>query len=195
MSIENREAWLNAMTEHLKPAFEETESPIPNNVRVTCGFPSLGGRPGKRQVLGECWPGNKSDDGHFEVFINPMRSNSLDVAGTLVHELVHTAVGTEAGHRGPFRTIALAIGLEGLMTATTSSPDLIEKLKLIIEEIGEYPHASLNFTKKPTQSTRMLKITCTVCGYLVRTSAKWASMGMPTCVCGGVMKLEDEGDE
>lgn len=192
MSIENREAWLNAMTDALKPMFEEADAPIPDNVRVTCGFPSLGGRPGAKQVLGECWPGDKSDDGHFEVFINPMRSISVDVAGTLVHELIHTAVGTKAGHRGPFRTVATALGLEGKMTATTTGPELLQKLRAIIDEIGEYPHAALNFLKKPTQGTRMLKITCNDCGYLVRTSRKWADMGMPTCCCGGEMVLEED---
>ena len=37
---------------------------------------------------------------------------------------------------------------------------------------------------KPPQETRMLKATCGSCGYVIRTTLKWATRGMPTCHCG-----------
>ena len=54
-----------------------------------------------------------------------MLKDPLEVAATLVHELVHIlAVGVEEGHRGKFTKLAKAIGLEGKMTATHAGETL-----------------------------------------------------------------------
>ncbi len=192
MSHDTREAWLNEMTDLLRPDFDAADAPLPDNVRMTCGFPSRGGRPGKKQVLGECWPSGQSEDEHFEVFITPMRHDPVTVAGILVHELVHAAVGCDCGHRGEFRVAAIALGLEGKMTETSVGAGLKEKLQEHVDRLGPYPHASLNLTEKPPQSTRMKKITCPSCDYLVRTSQKWLDTGVPTCPCGTKMEAEVE---
>jgi len=185
-----REEWLNAATTLLREDFKPI-SPIPKKLRVTCGWPSTGGRPGKKQVIGQCFPPSCSEDETTEVFINPMLSDAIKVLDVLVHELVHAAVGCEEGHKGPFRVTAKAIGLTGKMTATVAGKVLMVRLRAIEEELGEYPHAKLTpITKKP-QSTWMLKVTCDSCGYLLRTSRKWADLGAPTCVCGGTMSLSD----
>jgi hypothetical protein len=110
--------------------------------------------------------------------------------------LVHTAVGFECKHRGPFVKVAKAIGLEGKMTETTAGEALIARLKELIEQLGEYPHARLVASNKPkTQTTRMLKVTCKECGCVVRMTRKWLDeAGLPTCGCGGEME-EDGGEE
>lgn len=191
-----REAWLNAMTDLLRPDFESADATLPDHVRMTCGFPSRGGRPGKKQVLGECWPSGQSEDNHFEVFITPMRHNPVTVAGILVHELVHAAVGCDCGHRGAFRTVAITLGLEGKMTETNISESLKEKLQDHVERLGPYPHASLHMLEKPPQSTRMKKVECPECGWMCRASQKWIDIGLPTCSCGAKMEAEEgEGEE
>lgn len=53
-----------------------------------------------------------------------MLTEPLTILATLVHELVHTAVGTRVRHRAPFRRLALAVGLRGRMTATVAGPAL-----------------------------------------------------------------------
>lgn len=35
--------------------------------------------------------------------------------------------------------------------------------------------------RKGVQTTRMIKCECLECGYVVRTSRKWAAMGLPIC--------------
>lgn len=64
----------------------------------------------------------------------------------LLHELIHAAVGTEEGHRGEFKRVALALGLQGKMTATIAEPgtELHGKLSRIARELGPYPHKALN---------------------------------------------------
>jgi len=38
-------------------------------------------------------------------------------------------------------------------------------------------------------STRMIKLTCPACGYLVRTTRRWLAAGPPTCPCGTPMDV------
>lgn len=184
-----REEWLNDLVNLLRPDFQDTGSEIPEKVRVTCGWPSRSARPSKNQRIGECWPASQSGDSHFEVFISPILSDPIEVGQVLVHELVHTAVGTKAGHKAPFRRVAVAVGLEGKMTATHAGEKLVERLHALTGKLGEYPHAKIDVNAdKKKQGTRMLKLLCPGCGYLARTTQKWIEMGTPTCMCGQKME-------
>ncbi len=82
------------------------------------------------------------------------------------------------------------------MRATTASAALQADLDQITKELGEYPHAALmageggaDAPKK--QGTRLLKVECPGCGYVVRTTAKWLTVGVPTCPCGEEMKADE----
>ena len=120
----------------------------------------------------------------------------MRVAGVTGHEVIHTTVGLEVGHKGPFKRLALAIGLTGRMTATTEGEDFIRTFTPILEDLGPYPHAALdarNRLQKPepgeaplssgpkTQSTRLHKVMCRHCGYVARVTMKWLNEGMPVC--------------
>lgn len=181
----NRETWLNKAKNIVSPWFDEAGFPLPEHVRVSCGFPSNGKR---SKAIGECWDKSVSGDDTFEIFINPNQDESMRVVDILIHELIHAAVGLEAGHKGPFKRLAHMLGLEGKMTATVAGDILKERIeKEIITAIGRYPHAILsaasNAPKK--QSTRLIKAECNTCGYVIRTTRKWAELGLPTCRCGG----------
>jgi hypothetical protein len=188
-----REEWLNQLTDELRPDFLDVGAEIPEKVRVTCGWPSQSAKAKKNRRIGEGWSAESSDDKHFEVFISPTLDDELEVAATLVHELVHTAVGVEAGHKAPFRRVAVALGLEGKMTETHAGEELREKLTVMMDKIGAYPHAKLSFSgNRKKQGTRMLKVVCPdpACGYQVRTTRKWIEIGLPTCFCGNQMEVE-----
>jgi hypothetical protein len=191
-----REDWLQQMIDLLRPDFEKLGKPLPEKIRVSCGFPSKSALANKARRIGECWGVESSEDKSYQVFISPLLKEGIEVTSTLVHELVHTAVGIECKHRGPFVKVANAIGLEGKMTETTAGEALIARLKELIEQLGEYPHARLVASNKPkTQTTRMLKVTCKQCGCVVRMTRKWLDeAGLPTCGCGGEME-EDGGEE
>jgi len=190
MSV-TREEWLIQATNALRDDFPE-DAQVPEKVRVTCGWPSHGGRATKKRVTGECWSAKKSKDDHFEIFISPVEDVSINVLGTLIHELVHAAVGLKAGHKAEFRAAATALGLEGKMTETIVGAELRERLHTLCKEIGDYPHAALDPTqqKKP-QTTRMLKIQCPDCDWMARTSKKWMDLGLPVCACGAQMVNPD----
>ena len=180
--IQLREGWLLNATQYLSVLFKRVGAPLPDNVRVACGFTSTGSR---GAGIGECWSKEVSGDQTFEIFIKPNQDNSLRVLDILAHELVHVAVGIAAGHGPKFRRVAVAIGLEGKMTATTGSEAFKRAMLPFIEAYGEYPHAQLSCnsatTAKPKQSTRLLKACCVECGYTVRVSRKWFDVAPPIC--------------
>lgn len=196
MPITTREAWLNAVAEGMRPWFKSQGLNLPP-FRVSIGFPSKGSR-GK--AIGECWTDSASADGHHEIFLRPDRADSMDVAATLCHELIHAAVGIKVGHGSAFKRAANALGLEGPMKATTAGEDFKEWCEPILEAVGPLPHATLSLASESSgpakQTTRMLKAAC-ACGYTVRLSAKWARVGA-WCPEHGAMDvpgLDGEEDE
>jgi hypothetical protein len=122
--------------------FHPGRGPDPK-VRLSCGFPSKHATAQRRRI-GECWEDYRSADGHSEIFIHPQLADPMRVAGTLAHELIHAAVGDECGHRGPFRKLALAIGLEGNMTETDEGDTFNQMMSQILAKVGPYPHAELD---------------------------------------------------
>ena len=185
-----REEWLGRLVDALRPMFAENGSPLPERIRVSCGWPSRSALSGKAKRIGEAWSHRCSADGSHETFLSPVLADPIDVGAVLVHELVHHAVGVEQGHKGPFKRCALAVGLAGPMRATTAGPELASRLHALAETIGPYPHGALvagDGRKK--QGTRMLKVLCTDCGCIVRMTRQWLDdVGAPTCACGGTMR-------
>jgi hypothetical protein len=181
-----REEWLINCVNALRPWFQENGFTIPENVRVTCGWPHKGGLGVKRRTLGECWPKQASADKTYEMFISPSMGGdtALNVAQVVAHEAVHATVGLECGHKGNFRKCAKAIGLEGKMTATVAGEKFVGWFNGA--KLPPYPHAKLDMTMRKKQSTRMLKVVCPACreegtDYIVRMSKKAFEIGAPLC--------------
>ena len=183
---ETREEWLNRAVALFGPMFEEAGAPLPSKVRVSVGFCSTG-RKSKR--IGECWSDTASADGHHEIFLKPELPDAMMALDVLAHELVHAAVGVQHGHKAPFKRIAVAIGLEGKMTATTAGPALMAKLEKMHSQLGAFGYAPLmgdNGRKKT--ATRLLKVECGNCfnekgrPYSVRMTREWIdTLGAPVC--------------
>jgi hypothetical protein len=192
-----REQWLQAATDKLRPMFSEVGAELPKNIRVSCGWPTkraLAGNSGLR-AIGQAFASSCSTEKLREVFISPCIAHAPTVLATLVHELVHAQDDCKNGHKAPFRRVAVALGLEGKMTATFAGSELAGKLSAIAAEIGDYPHAPLDLSNLKKQSTRMIKVECPECGYTVRTTAKWIEIGLPTCVCGEEMVVPGADDD
>jgi hypothetical protein len=184
---QTREEWLIKLAQGLGKEFK-TEGLTMPKYRITCGFPSKGGLSAKKRTIGQCWHPDASADGTTEIIIGITQDEEMTIAGVVAHEMVHGVVGTEVGHRGPFRRLALLIGLEGKMTSTIEGPEFIKRVKPILKKIGKYPHAKLDHTigiKK--QSTRMIKATCqdAHCGMVFRTTRKWVEIrdGLDCPIC------------
>lgn len=186
----NREQWLTELMTALLPMFEQHHKGATKQAhkwRVSCGWP--GGR-SAHTTIGQCWHAESSKDKRVEMFISPKLDTAENVGHVLVHEMCHAAVGSGHGHKGPFVKLARALGLEGKPTATHAGPELAKRLNALYRKLGKYPHAAVtpgSHAKK--QSTRLLKLECGGCGYIVRTTAKWVETGVPTCCCGEEFEL------
>lgn len=188
--FDTRESWLRAGIEQLRPVFERLGTPLPIGVRVSVGFPR-----GRRSAIGQCFSTTTSTDSTNHVFISPVLEKLVETLAVLCHELVHVVDDCRSGHRGNFAKVARALGLVGPMRATQPSADLGAHLSRISEELGPYPHRALsprqgNGTQR--DSTRMLKVICPTCGYLLRTTRHWLERkGTPVCPDGTRMVRAD----
>jgi hypothetical protein len=190
----NREAWLEAVAEKLRGYFFEVGQPLPpaDKLAYATGFPSKGGRGKAKRRIGECWSGVCTPDGTIHILISPVLADPIEVAATLVHELVHAAIGNEQGHGPAFKAVMKVVGLEGKPTATHAGDALKERLAAIVESVGPYPHQPLSFadpTKQPDKA-RMLKLVCPEHrDYIVRASRKVIDSAPPRCgMCGEEME-------
>ena len=178
----NREAWLTAVATELEALFTQRGVKLPK-YRVTCGWPSSKALSAANRRIGECWSDKASADGRHEIIVSMCLTDPMRVAGVMAHEMVHAAVGIPAGHKKPFRDLAVSIGLEGKMTATTEGDVFKKAVRPMLKRVGRYPHGQLDATLsgRKKQTTRMLKASCPECGYTVRTTAKWIEVAVPTC--------------
>src|SRR5262245_22037697 len=183
--IATREQWLGALVDALRPTFAELGYPLPERIRVACGWPSKSALSAKSRRIGEAWSARCSADGTCETFLSPCLADPVEVGAVLVHGCVHHAVGVEHGHKGRLRRCALPVGPTGPMRATTAGPELAKRLHALAESIGPYPHATLDANSgRKKQGTRMLKVTCADCGCIVRMTRQWLEdVGAPTCAC------------
>ena len=197
---DTRESWLRAATILLRPYFESSGYPLPDNLRFAIAFPSTGRR-GAR--IGECWHSSTSEDGNFEIIIRADIADPVEVLGVLVHELIHVVLPIDAGHGKLYRDAALKLGLEGKMRHAMPGQLLRARLAEIAETLGPLPHARLNIDRgrdnrgpadRPKkQRARLLKAECSGhgCGYTLRITAKWVDeVGAPVCPRHGPMTVD-----
>lgn len=202
----NREAWLWRMTQKFRPAFAKAGKPLPERIKVTCGWPSFGGTGKVVRVIGECWHPKCSKTGHHEIFVSPLLADAVEVGAVLVHELCHAAAGHEAGHGPDFKAIAEALGLTGPMRATEAGEALKVTLTKMAESLGAYPHGGMTLPeggpkmpeipgmpippgflppvdKPKIQRNRHRKCVCPTegCGYTVRLTKPHLERGLPVC--------------
>jgi len=184
----NREAWLGAAVEELRPVFAAQGHTLPAAIAVTCGFPSTASRSG---AIGQCWSAAASSGGTVEVLISPELADPSRVFDVLIHELAHSAPGCFS-HGVTFQRLCsamLLIPAASSWTATVAGPAFKAAYSPIIDSLGAYPHTTLSMSKRKVQTTRMLKLICPTCGYTIRTSAKWLALGIPTCHDGDTFNV------
>lgn len=188
-----REQWLQVAVGIFRSWFADAGFELPANIRLSCG---LAGSKITSKTLGECWAGEASADGCREVFISPVLDDPSRVLDVLVHELCHCLYPVSEGHGKNFGHAARTMGLVGKLTATTASPELVERLAPVIETLGAYPHAAMSggMSGKKKQTTRLIKLVCPGCEYTCRTTAKWLEIGVPTCCCGEEMEPVIQAD-
>ena len=154
-----REAWLQAAAAFLTDYVVERGLPRVE-IRVSCGWPLRGGVARRRTVIGQCFPPTASKDGKPHIFVSPLLSESIDVLGVLLHELLHACVGCQFGHGKQFSQAARRVGLAGPPTATTVGETLRPILVDYVKQVGPYPHAGLSVKPKEKVGSRLRLYQC-----------------------------------
>lgn len=122
-----------------------------------------------------------SGDRTIEIIISITLDDAVEVLSVLAHELAHAHLPEGTGHRAPFARLVKAMGLEGKPTATVVGEVFRANVAPVLAELGPYPHASLDYTSRKKQGTRMLKAECPFCGYTIRLTRKWLEVATPRC--------------
>lgn len=192
--LATREQWLARVALGMRAKFKEVGAPLPKKLRVTMSLTK------RNKAVGTCFDPRASADGTTEIIIRLDQYEPVEVAAILCHELIHAAVGCEAGHGAAFKRVALALGLEGKMTATTPGEEFKQWSAGILSTVGKFPHAALNFdgirSGPKKQTTRLLKVECEECGYVARVARSWLEeMGAPLCPCSSTPMSADVPEE
>jgi hypothetical protein len=195
MPSSTREEWLQQLVGLLRPHFKEyVGQEIPEKVHVSCGWPSRKAMARKRRFVGQCFPRRMSRGEFNEIFVSPVKSDPVEVAAIIVHELIHAVDDCVNGHKGKFIELAAKAGLVRPWTQTSPNEALVGVLKEMIEKLGAYPHSALDKTafedeKKP--GSRLIKVVCpdADCGVVIRMTRKYIEEDkIPTCACGQKMQ-------
>ncbi|MGB1086710.1 MAG: hypothetical protein ACPGU8_04010 [Methylophilaceae bacterium] len=176
----SRENYLIQATDIMRKSLFKPKGYKVPKVELSISWATRGNRnrKGNAKTLGQCFPKQMHAGGINQIVITPNYDGStikgsLDILGTLVHELVHAVDNCVSGHGKAFKDCATAVGLTGPMRSTGESEELKEYLrKNIIDKLGLFPHkkVTLNGTKK--QTTRNIKVACDCCDFSFRTSRK-----------------------
>lgn len=184
-----REAWLSDIASSMHGWFNDLGFPLPP-FEIRTGFPSAGRR---SPNITESWAQNDTES--YVIYVRPDRDDRVEVAAALAHQLCRIAVGQKDSHGHLFRHLAISIGLRGRKTESPPGVLFKELVKPVLDDLGDLPCPEVIPTdkeKKTRQTTRMVKVTCPVCGYVARVSRKWLdSVGPPHCPEHGPMTADE----
>jgi hypothetical protein len=143
-----REAWLVRAVDMFRPWFRQAGSSLPDKIRISIGFGSVGARVESARVLGVTYSRTCSADGVNEIFISPEDAETEHMLTTVLHELIHVADDCRSGHRDAFTELATIMGFLAPMTSTPPSEELRERLREVAAELGHYPGAAFTPPEK-----------------------------------------------
>ena len=189
MKITTREIWLEAAILEIAPIFAKAGYAIPV-CKVSCGFTSTGVRSGH---IGQCWSKKSSSDGVNQIFISPALEDPLEVLDTLVHELVHAVDDCQHKHGKEFKKISKNLGMVGPMRSAGAGPELMKKLKVVANNLGQYPHSRLSVPKIKISRMPRPRAQCSNCGFTVPMLKDFLHYGPPICP-KDMVEMEALGD-
>jgi hypothetical protein len=148
-----REDWLRRGVKKMEPLLKAQSAELPENWMIGTMEP-------RKTVIGRAWPAQH--DTH-QMFVSVGLTDSVQVLGVALHEMIHIAVGCDQGHRGMFAKVARGVGLKGKLTATTveEGTDLHAALADIVDELGDFPNKALVPIKKAAAGSKWIRLEST----------------------------------
>lgn len=171
---------------------------------------------GRKNALGWFWAGRwqaSKVNGLHEINLCAETLNTCDVGELIIHELAHAenqAKGikdcdkTGRVHNKKFKAMAEALGLLveprhkthgfAFTKVGEGAKSFLDKCAFNREvfTMARICEAAEEKGEKGAGS-RLVKVECPGCGYVLRTTRKWLDVGLPTCCCGEEMQESDGG--
>ena len=190
ITASSREQWLAGVSRAIAGWLQTMGAPLPP-CRVISGFPSRGRR---SYNIAEAYP--EEDGLSFRLVVNPDATDPVQIAAAIAQQLAAIAAGSDQGAQYRFRQLAVSMGLRG--TKRESPPGLLfgELVEPVLRTAGPLPTADTPATPIlaiPKQSSRLVRVACSQCGYVVRVARKWLmEMGPPHCPKHGKMHISEK---
>lgn len=111
-----------------------------------------------KSAIGQCHSQYRARDGKHFLAIHPkLFTDPVEVLRTLLHEMIHAALPTDAKHGPQFRAQAKLVGFRPPWTSTPAGPMLNGKLVKMAERLGKVPAADWVDPKpKPVTTTEVV---------------------------------------
>ena len=182
---------------------------------------------GKRSnTYGEAYTIVDQDAIRGQIIVSGVYTDPFEIAVTVVHELLHVECPGDH-HGGQFRVKSKALGVSDAAHWKEQSSDFKAWIEDIIADAGPMPGrvalpgqpkrtrvriplppaeveapapevAVGEFSSaQPKQGSRLLKLECSECGFICRTTAKWVrdDMDCPYPDCSGKLVQEDKTED
>jgi hypothetical protein len=147
----------------------DANAPIGEMTRVRSSLPSKQAVSPGKQLTKQTWAAQYSSDGYTEIFVSPTLRETKQILGSLLHQLVRTAVGLYHNHDATFKREAQRVGLDVLPGETQWAEAIYPTTGLdklfndLIRKHGDFPAGSLDYRTAPgmkKQTTRNLAAVC-----------------------------------
>ena len=162
----NREQWLAAFATAARPHINRSLSSFDEEaaIRLSCGFAPITNRKRSNAAV---VPPTSSEDFTAEIFISP----TVDDAAIVARHIIPLLAIAQAGNwRNQAPSVAAPLAELPIWAGS------------ILANLGDYPHARLNITTAPKQTTRLIKVLCAADGYIARVSRTTIiTLGTPIC--------------
>lgn len=175
MSIETREEWLNKMKDLMEPMFNQCGYKYPSKIQIAAGFCT------SRKAVGQCFHPEK-DDKPYNIFIDPSKWYSMDVAEVLCHELIHACLGSGKGHGKQFKDACRKLGLKPTKY-TGATKEFVRWVRPLIDGLGKYPHVQIKRQSVKKKQPKLKIIKCQVCDFWVRIDVALLKKPRLKCPC------------
>lgn len=151
----NREEWCNEIVAVMLPMLAEHGITFPPERQVRCAVTA--GL--KRSTFGLCHGSKASTDGRTNfIDVSTAQAEPVELAHTLLHELLHACDDCHSGHRGRWKRWANLIGIQ--TRGNTRGPLAQAIIDAALEHVGVPGQHVPSITKKALRRISQIKFWC-----------------------------------
>lgn len=176
-----RDQWLEAIIDKARPMFKEAGKALPDKIRACMGPPHR-----RMKAIGLCWGASSTTDHAREIWVSSEHDDPIKAAGTLVHELCHSALPPGVAHGKLFKQLGEKLLLTGRAKHMGGENEQFKALWTpILEKIGPMPggkfHAvpAIGYSKQAIIPQK--NVMCPHCEFAAKVRVDQIKLGRLRC--------------